>query len=890
MVLEGRGFVDVRALLFAAAERRCGPMTSLKAGNGVRAWPRALLCLIVALLAVACGSPESGGERGLRYTTPADSGDAGGNGGAGGGPDLDAGDAPPDDSPSSNEGGVDGARTCADTACNALAVCRDTSQGATCTCLPGYAGDGFTSCQNIDECATGAANCSPNATCTDTQGGFTCACNTGFGGDGKTCTDINECALAQSNCSANADCVNTVGSFTCTCKAGYAGDGVACADIDECVQGTATCPSNSVCTNTPGSYTCSCGAGYELSGGVCVSVCQIALATRCDPLATCSVVANVAVCSCPTGYTDANGDGSQCVPNQTCASKCTDPNSTCTVNGSTVQCGCKQGFLDVNGNGSLCQDINECATPTTYCDTNATCSNTTGGYTCSCKTGYSGDGTKCPGTSTCGCTNINECALGTDTCDAHATCSDTSGSYTCTCNAGWNGPGSTGQVCIDVDECTAGTYVCDPNATCINTQGSYTCACKSGFTGNGKTCTDINECTNGTANCDVNATCTNTPGSFTCTCNAGYQGSGTTGGCTNINECALGTDNCDTNATCTDTNPPQMYTCACNVGYTGTGYGPGSCILGFCQLTGTWAVRTQTSISWSNVTSSGVVVIQAGSFTANVWELRQISYDGTTVTNTTKPCGATYPDAFNPTFSEVYGAYVPNTGWDALPWHSTFTDSLPNLVPGSAYTSSKRAELWGIKLVDPLNDPWPTSASQVTTICDATASVKPCWSNDDADNFPAATSWSKPPSQTSATYGNRHYSYVPAEVFLFNGNRTACEHLGARSITQFKGTVVDCNTIKGPMDVFATNSRLHSCRLAPSGSGNGTGDDIDCTTNKDVATGATLSNCTATQASFLDSNLNSFNPTVTSANFAMVRVANTANCATVRATSFPAVP
>src|SRR5262245_31029622 len=112
MVLEGRGFVDVRALLFAPAERRCGPMTSLKAGNGVRAWARVLLCVIVALLAVACGAPESGGERGVGYTTTPDGGDEGGNGGAGGGPDLDAGDAL-SDSPTSNDAADGASKTCA---------------------------------------------------------------------------------------------------------------------------------------------------------------------------------------------------------------------------------------------------------------------------------------------------------------------------------------------------------------------------------------------------------------------------------------------------------------------------------------------------------------------------------------------------------------------------------------------------------------------------------------------------------------------------------------------------------------------------------------------------------------------------------------------------------
>ena len=41
-------------------------------------------------------------------------------------------------------------------------------------------------------------------------------------------------------------------------------------------------------------------------------------------------------------------------------------------------------------------DIDEC-TSTNNCDTNATCVDTTGSYTCVCKTGYTGNGFTCNG-------------------------------------------------------------------------------------------------------------------------------------------------------------------------------------------------------------------------------------------------------------------------------------------------------------------------------------------------------------------------------------------------------------------------------------------------------------------------------------------------------------
>ena len=40
-------------------------------------------------------------------------------------------------------------------------------------------------------------------------------------------------------------------------------------------------------------------------------------------------------------------------------------------------------------------------------------------------------------------TDINECEVGTDNCHADATCENTIGSFTCTCNTGYEGDGVT---------------------------------------------------------------------------------------------------------------------------------------------------------------------------------------------------------------------------------------------------------------------------------------------------------------------------------------------------------------------------------------------------------------------------------------------------------------
>ena len=53
---------------------------------------------------------------------------------------------------------------------------------------------------------------------------------------------------------------------------------------------------------------------------------------------------------------------------------------------------------DWNSLTGLCfTDINECIDNVHNCDANAVCNNTVGSFTCSCKTGYSGNGVMCMG-------------------------------------------------------------------------------------------------------------------------------------------------------------------------------------------------------------------------------------------------------------------------------------------------------------------------------------------------------------------------------------------------------------------------------------------------------------------------------------------------------------
>ena len=95
---------------------------------------------------------------------------------------------------------------------------------------------------------------------------------------------------------------------------------------------------------------------------------------------------------------------------------------------------------------------------------------------CVCPTGYTGDGTSC--------TDVDECTSGTANCDANAMCSNSPGGFTCTCNSGFEG---NGQTCAPSTTCADSP--CSPFATCTNTQTGVDCLCNDGFEGDGFTCT-----------------------------------------------------------------------------------------------------------------------------------------------------------------------------------------------------------------------------------------------------------------------------------------------------------------------------------------------------------------------------------------------------------------
>ncbi|XP_042535898.1 fibulin-2 [Dipodomys spectabilis] len=407
-------------------------------------------------------------------------------------------------------------------------VCRIIGGSAMCSCFPGYAimADGV-SCEDQDECLTGAHDCSRRQFCVNTLGSFYCVNHTVLCAEGfilnvhRKCVDINECVTDLHTCSRGQHCLNTVGSFRCyqelTCEPGYEFKEGECSDVDECAAGTHNCQAGFSCQNTEGSFYCQarqrCMDGFLLDPeGNCVDINECAsLSAPCRPGFSCINTVGSYTCqrsplACRRGY-HASEDGSQCVDVNECETgvhRCGEGQLCHNLPGS-YRCDCKAGFQR-DAFGRACVDVNECwASPGRLCQ--HTCENTPGSYRCSCAAGFvlAADGKHCE--------DVNECE--SQRCSQE--CANIYGSYQCYCRQGYQ-LAEDGHACTDIDECAQGAGILC-TFRCVNVPGSYQCACpEQGYTmlANGHSCKDLDECALGTHNCSADQTCHNLQGSFRC--------------------------------------------------------------------------------------------------------------------------------------------------------------------------------------------------------------------------------------------------------------------------------------------------------------------------------------------------------------------------------------
>jgi hypothetical protein len=677
--------------------------------------------------------------------------------------------------------------------------------------------------------------CDPNATCSDTGGAPKCTCAPGFTGDGKQCEDVDECKDASLNdCDANALCVNRPGAFLCKCKDGYLGDGKTCIAVNECAAQNDVCDPNAVCADASPGFSCTCKAGFKGDGNGCgdVNECADPKLFSCPPHSACVNTFGGYDCACDPGFvgTSKNACESLCEVALADPSVCAKANAACRVDGFAATCdACAPGFV---GDGKSCA-ASACDAA---CDgqggddaPHAVC--TTGG-SCACAPGWSG--------AVGSCKDVDECATGNGGCGDHSVCQNTDGGHVCACQPGYEKDAS--GACVDVDECKASTSPCHPDAVCTNTTldaknpHGFTCACKPGFTGDGTVCADIDECTGPKNPCSDSATCVNQRGSFACVC-----------------------------------APPLVGD-------------PSNC---HCDLSGVWAMRQDVDTCWkARPLQVGISqdLVSAGAMEATVWELHEITYDGTQVRVRKKGCGAdNTPDLISPLFRETYSSYVPYSTFDDASLQPGKSFQQAGLVPGASFKTPSEAAVLGIDLGgDPLTTPWPPSHNDVST-----------WVDDDGDGEPGFTLWPRLPSQTTDS-GLSKYSYLPARPGIGGGTffieqRAGCVSVAARVVTHLEAQVDSCTRIIGKVVNEKTEGRVRSCTLVDKGTCDpanandcsGWKKDIGCTADDWKA----ATRCETQDVDRLDDNQNQVQNS--NATFELVRVGNVGDavaCSDVRGT------
>ncbi|XP_065195321.1 fibrillin-3-like, partial [Sycon ciliatum] len=465
--------------------------------------------------------------------------------------------------------------------CPRTSNCMDSNGSYACHCFSGYSG---VSCDDIDECSSGAHNCGLNTECVNVPGGFECECvhqgtSLAVVSSTQVCQDNDECSTSAHKCDlTTTTCNNTFGTYSCGCRSGYVhsiDSTTSCVDVNECGRNVTSCPTLSRCENTAGSFTCQCHYGYVLdsSSGTCVNIneCLSGASGRpaCGRNATCVDTPGSFNCRCRLGF---ELNGNNCGDVNECQNLPCIQNSECTNSPGSFSCACNLGFT---GDGrQSCTEIDECASPKlNSCSPNADCLDQLIGHQCSCRLGYSGDGHTCQDINEC----LDEGTRAQKLCGAGSVCTNNNGSYTCPCASGYSAHAddtaqgssvSTTPVCRDDNECFTGLHACDPQRSwCENAIGSYKCHCTPGYEGN--SCSDVDECNDPTA-CPSESVCRNTNGSYSCHCNRGYVKTRAQK-CVDDDECSLSSDahDCSANATCK--NSVGSFTCTCSAGFTGDG-------------------------------------------------------------------------------------------------------------------------------------------------------------------------------------------------------------------------------------------------------------------------------------------------------------------------------
>jgi len=115
------------------------------------------------------------------------------------------------------------------------------------------------------------------------------------------------------------------------------------------------------CENNAGGYACTCASGYTDVGSALTLTCKQSVFSSSDAVISCTA-------------------------NSACSAVA---NSECSGSASTDTCVCSDGY-EISSDRKSCTDIDECAS--SPCGDGATCTNSAGGYACTCPTNFAAFG------------------------------------------------------------------------------------------------------------------------------------------------------------------------------------------------------------------------------------------------------------------------------------------------------------------------------------------------------------------------------------------------------------------------------------------------------------------------------------------------------------------
>jgi hypothetical protein len=240
---------------------------------------------------------------------------------------------------------------------------------------------------------------------------------------------------------------------------------------------------------------------------------------------------------------------------------------------------------------------------------------------------------------------------------------------------------------------------------------------------------------------------------------------------------------------------------------------------GSCDFNGTWGTRITIDVTWQ---PQGLmsVILQPGHGTITQWvkgERVQSPSTPLSLSDDSRVCGIALPD-FQATalgLNGVYGVRFPDSLFDDnyIPRFTVNGALTPQNAGGYTYSTTPTAVLLGLTMASPTTDPWP--ATIANTIQD----------DMDMDGNPGVTVAVAVGPVADPMSSASLYSYIPTDVPppLQQVDLASSLYLAIRQITVASGTVQDCNTIVGSVNIPmiaskpAIDSHILGCRLVDGG-------------------------------------------------------------------------